>query len=262
MRPGGVALRLAPMHQPRFPWLERQSTNRDAVLLLVLAIPIPVALGVLDHESRQDDFDRRVDCHRCRLAGACDFLSARSSIGPSNAASRCRSICRARHRRDRNDAEGCLGNDSADRGPGVRAKGVFEPAHTILSQRGRGDVRFSVLEPVEDTFKMAHALGHSVESRRAFTLKIIGSFAGLTYADGVARYSNDTGNDDRFTPHPQARPGREYASIIAGPIRKGHEVVGVLVVVAQNPEAFTEADVAYIGQLGALIGLAQAVDGA
>lgn len=138
-------------------------------------------------------------------------------------------------------------------------EGIFEPAHTILSQRGRGDVRFSVLDPVGDVFEMALALGHSIESRRVFKLRINESFAGMTYADGVARYSNDTDNDDRFTPHPEARPGREYASIIAVPIRKGHDVVAVFVVVAQNPEAFSEADVAYVGQLGALIGLARAV---
>ena len=137
-------------------------------------------------------------------------------------------------------------------------EGIFEPAHTILSQRARGDVRFSVLDPVGEIFTMPLALGHSIESRRAFELKIPGSFAGMTYADGVARYSNDTDNDDRFTPHPEARPGREYASIIAVPIRKGHAVTGVLVVVAQHAEAFSEADVAYVGQLGALIGLARA----
>jgi GAF domain-containing protein len=138
-------------------------------------------------------------------------------------------------------------------------EGIFEPAHTILSQRGRGDVRLSVLDPVGDIFEMALALGHSVESRRVFELKINGSFAGMTYGDGVARYSNDTANDDRFTPHPEARPGREYASIIAVPIRKGNDVVAVFAVVAQNAEAFSEADVAYVGQLGALIGLVRAL---
>ena len=134
----------------------------------------------------------------------------------------------------------------------------MNPRAPILSQRARGDVRFSVLDPVGEIFTMPLALGHSIESRRAFELKIPGSFAGMTYADGVARYSNDTDNDDRFTPHPEARPGREYASIIAVPIRKGHAVTGVLVVVAQHAEAFSEADVAYVGQLGALIGLARA----
>jgi len=43
------------------------------------------------------------------------------------------------------------------------------------------------------------------------------------------------------------------------PIRKGHDVDGVFVVVAQNPGAFSEADVAHVGQLGARIGLAQTV---
>ena len=259
-----MALRLAPMHQPRFPWLERQSTNRDAVLLLVLAIPIPVALGVLDATKVVKTISIGA---WIAIAVGLLVLATFYRLGAASVR-RTLPVDVDQYVEHVTDAIETMQKVASGTIPPIEVRefvqeGVFEPAHTILSQRGRGDVRFSVLEPVEDTFKsMAHALGHSVESRRAFTLKIIGSFAGLTYADGVARYSNDTGNDDRFTPHPQARPGREYASIIAGPIRKGHEVVGVLVVVAQNPEAFTEADVAYIGQLGALIGLAQAVDGA
>jgi fumarate reductase subunit D len=34
--------------RPRIPWFERESTNRDAVVLLVLGIAIPLVLGVLD----------------------------------------------------------------------------------------------------------------------------------------------------------------------------------------------------------------------
>lgn len=104
---------------------------------------------------------------------------------------------------------------------------------------------------------MEMALGHSVDSRRLFSLPVAGSFAGLTLTDGEPRVSNDTSTDERFKVHPKAKPGREYGSIVVVPIHEGEDVVRVLVAVAQKPGAFAEADVAYLRHLAAIAGLAR-----
>jgi len=257
---GRTPLGWQPVDRPRFSWFKRQSTNRDALVLLVLGIAIPVVLAVLDATK----VVRTLGIEAWIAIAAALLLLAIVYRAGGASARRTLPVDVDRYVEHLTDAIETMQKVASGTIPPIEVRefvqeGIFEPAHTILSQRGRGDVRFSVLVPVDDIFEMALALGHSVESRRAFKLKINGSFAGMTYADGAARYSNDTNNDDRFTPHPEARPGREYASIVAVPIRKGHDVVNVLVVVAQNPKAFTEADIAYIGQLGALIGLARAV---
>jgi hypothetical protein len=206
------------------PWLERESTNRDAVVLLVLGIAIPLVLGVLDATKTIKTL-----AVGAWVAIAVGFLLLAIVYRLGGV-----SVRRAlpvdvdRYVEHVTDAIETMQKVASGTIPSIAARefvqeGIFEPAHTILSQRGRGDVRLSVLDPVGDIFEMALALGHSVESRRVFELKINGSFAGMTYGDGVARYSNDTASDDRFTPHPEARPGREYASIIAVPIRKGND---------------------------------------
>jgi GAF domain-containing protein len=137
-------------------------------------------------------------------------------------------------------------------------EGLFEPAHAILANETRGQVRFSVLVPDGSDFVMRHALGHDVESRRAFTLPIHESFAGLAFNEREAKYAEDTQNDDRFKPHPRARPGREYRSIVAVPLLEGDEVFGVFVAVAQHPRAFSRADRTYIRVLGAIMDVARA----
>jgi transcriptional regulator with GAF, ATPase, and Fis domain len=137
-------------------------------------------------------------------------------------------------------------------------EGLLEPAHAILANKVRGEVRFSVLVPQGDEFVMRHALGHDVASRRAFRLRIHESFAGLAYNEREVKHSPDTTHDERFTPHPRARPGREYRSIVAVPLWEGESVFGVFVAVAQRPKAFSRADRIYIRVLAAIIDVARA----
>jgi GAF domain-containing protein len=190
--------------RPTIPWLERQSTNRDAIMLFALGIALPLVLGILDATKTVKTL-----AVGAWVAIAVGFLLLAIVYRLGGASvRRTLPVDVDRYVEHATDAIETIQKVASGTIPPIEVgefvqEGIFEPAHTILSQRGR--------------------------------------------------------NDDRFTPHPEARPGREYASIIAVPIRKGHDVVAVFVVVAQNPEAFSEADVAYVGQLGALIGLARAV---
>ena len=137
-------------------------------------------------------------------------------------------------------------------------EGIFEPAHALLAH-DRGDVRFSLLEPDGDNFTMPMALGHSLEGRRDFQLRIDDSFAGLAFRRGEIAYSDDTQKDDRFAPHPKARREREYRSIVCIPLREKNEIWGVLVVVATKPRAFTDTDRAYIQVLSSIVDVTKAV---
>ena len=63
-------------------------------------------------------------------------------------------------------------------------------------------------------------------------------------------------SDERWTSHPQARPGREYGSLASVPIRLGDEIVGVLNVLSTYPGAFGPGERAYIEVLGSLVNVA------
>jgi hypothetical protein len=139
-------------------------------------------------------------------------------------------------------------------------EGLLEPARALLLSPGhRGDVRLSVLERDGDEFKMAVSHGHDMGSSRRFRLKIAGSFAGLAYASGEVKWSNDLEDDNRFEPHPRARPGREYRSMVAVPLKHEGEVFAVLVVVGVEKEAFSAPDRIYVRSLGSVCDVAWAV---
>jgi GAF domain-containing protein len=139
-------------------------------------------------------------------------------------------------------------------------EGLFEPAHAILAQPGtRGELRFSVLEPDGNEFRMSVAHGHAMESRRRFRLEITGSFAGLALQSGDVKWSNDLPNDSRYQPHPRARPGREYRSMVCVPLEHGAGIFAVLVVIATERDAFSSADRIYLRTLGSIIEVAWAV---
>lgn len=137
-------------------------------------------------------------------------------------------------------------------------KGVFEPAHRLLTRDGgRGDVRFSMLVPVDGDFVMMlegellPALGHSIEGRSRFRMPIDESFAGLAFRSGEAIGSGDVENDQRFKPHPRA--SRPYSSIYAVPLRSGDEIEWVLCLVATEKDAFDAIDRTYIRLLASVI---------
>jgi GAF domain-containing protein len=151
--------------------------------------------------------------------------------------------------------------------------GLFQPAHRLLTTRGRdrGDVRFSILHPDENdgsTLRMCGdkegpypALGHSMEGRQEFSIGIDGSFSGLTYRTGKPQYSNKLSEDDRWEPHPMAKKGREYESIISVPLIWAGKTDGVLNVIGVNEGAFDASDQTYVALLGAVIDVARSVAG-
>jgi GAF domain-containing protein len=250
------------MRRPKVPWLERQSTNRDAVLVGLGFVLLPLIFGVLDSTGVFNTLPLGAWIALALVVPALWLayrLGRRSSalVVPPDVGRY------VEHTTDAIDTLQLLLRGEID--PiAVREfiqEGIFEPAHAILTQRDRGDVRFSILHPNDagTEFSMALALGHSIESRRVFQMQIAGSFAGMTYSDGEPRVCNDTREDDRFTPHPHARPGREYRSIVAAPIRYGRDIDGVFVVLAEHPNAFGDGEVAYVRELAAIVGLARSI---
>lgn len=132
-------------------------------------------------------------------------------------------------------------------------QGVLSPAREFLT-RGEGeDVRLSILEPHGEEFRMAHAAGHTLESKQKFRLPIEGSFAGFALQSEQIEATGDVDLDERFVRHPKARPGREYKSIISVPIRSGEETVAVLNVISTFENAFEEADFNYVRLIGAVL---------
>jgi GAF domain-containing protein len=244
--------------RPRIPWLERESKNRDAVWLgvvfLLLALIVPWAL------HKFAGLQPRVSLE---IVGGLVLLAAGAAIGVAR--SRGEDPNADRYAEHASDALNTL--QQVMRGTiapvGIRdfvQEGLFEPANAILADKARGEVRFSVLVPNEagDEFVMRHALGHDVASRRAFHIPIATSFAGAAFSTEEVKYSEDLRQDERFTPHPQARQGREYHSIVAVPLWEGDEVFGVFVAVAQNAKAFSRADRIYLRVLGAIMDVARA----
>lgn len=149
--------------------------------------------------------------------------------------------------------------------------GLFQPAFRLLTRgRDRGDVRFSILHPDDDdpavltmqgSEGLYPALGHSMEARQEFRIPIDDSFSGLTYRTGRLHDSNRLSEDERWRPHPRARPGREYESIVSVPLIWRGNTDGVLNVVATEPDAFDSADQTYIALLGSVIDVARSIGG-
>jgi GAF domain-containing protein len=147
--------------------------------------------------------------------------------------------------------------------------GLFQPAYRLMSRGGhRGDVRFSILQPAANgaTFVMSKegdlfpALGHSLDARQNLSMDISGSFSELAFRSGKVYASNDLAADNRFRPHPRARAGREYASIVSVPLWKNGAVDGVLNVIATKTHAFEPVDRTYVTLLGSVIDVARSPD--
>jgi GAF domain-containing protein len=142
--------------------------------------------------------------------------------------------------------------------PGVTAdtlidQGILQPARDFLMQRPNEDVRLSILVTDGQDFVMPFSAGHSLESAQRFRLPIAASFSRSAYETGRIQWSGDLENDDRFTPHPRARPERAYHSIISVPVRSGDHTVGVFNVLSTLKDAFAPADFLYVWVLGAII---------
>jgi hypothetical protein len=132
-------------------------------------------------------------------------------------------------------------------------QGVLQPARDFLMQRPGEDVRLSILVPSGDDFEMALAAGHTLESKMRYRLPIAHSFSKAAYESGRIEWSGDLDNDPRFTPHPRAREGRGYDSIISSPVRAGDETVAVFNVISTFKDAFGPADFLYVALLGAIV---------
>jgi GAF domain-containing protein len=138
-------------------------------------------------------------------------------------------------------------------------RGILDPARYWLSQAPKEDIRLMVAcpEPPENRqFRLVWASGHSLEAREKFQLDIAGSFAGFAYTTEQTQWTNDVDKDNRWTPHPEARPSRAYGSLVSVPIRHGDTVVGVLSVLSTYKNAFNSGDLKYIEILGSLVNVA------
>ena len=238
--------------RPRVPWLERQSTNRDTIAVSILFTALTIILGL----TLPFRVWLEIVAGVALLVAGVIIGWKRAPVGVDPNAER--------YAEQASGALGTLQKVMLGTIAPVSIRdfvqeGLFEPAHAILANDIRGDVRFSVLVPDGEEFVMRHALGHDVESRREFRLQIHKSFAGLAFNEREIKWSDDTKSDSRFTPHPKARPGREYESIVAAPLWEGNDVFGVLVVVAEKGSAFTRADRIYIQELAAIMDVARAV---
>lgn len=119
-------------------------------------------------------------------------------------------------------------------------------------------MRFSILEVDGEDFVMARgndlspALGHRMESRRAFRLPIEQSFSQYALRMDRTFWSGQLSEDQRFTRHERADSGREYESIVSVPVRiHGADPDGVFNVIATSQNAFTSVDRTYINLLEA-----------
>jgi GAF domain-containing protein len=144
--------------------------------------------------------------------------------------------------------------------PGVTVKewiedGILEPARDLIRTRQTGDVRLSILVPARGVFTMGFGAGHTLASKTNFRLPIEQSFSKWAYRNGLIIWSNDLGADDRFRPHPRAALERGYRSIISVPIRQGDEIVAVFNTICAPPNAFDDADLLYVRQIGAVVEL-------
>lgn len=146
--------------------------------------------------------------------------------------------------------------------PGVSAEGFIErgilvPARQwlVAPKRKGEEVRLSVLRPEGGRFSMLFEAGHSLEARQKFELPTTGSFAGHVLVGGEMLWTNDVEADPRWTPHPQARPGREYGSLACAPVRVGSEIVAILSVLSTKKHAFLPSELMYIDVLGSIIGV-------
>jgi GAF domain-containing protein len=137
-------------------------------------------------------------------------------------------------------------------------RGVLDPAKEALAQAPGEEVRLSILlpDPQHVNFLMRWASGHSLESRLRYSLAIAGSFTGNALGTGEVQWSNEVDADPRFRPHPRARPGREYGSLVSVPIIVHDRPAAVLSAISTRKGAFSPADVLYIALIGALLGLA------
>jgi GAF domain-containing protein len=133
--------------------------------------------------------------------------------------------------------------------------GVLQPARDLVRQEPGEDVRISILYPnaTGREWEMRYAAGHSLESRQAFSLPIDTSFSKYAYESGELVWSNNLSQDTRFMRHPQARPGREYESMVSVPIRRAEQTVAVMNVISSSADAFTEEDLTYTKLIGAVV---------
>jgi GAF domain len=144
--------------------------------------------------------------------------------------------------------------------------GLFEPAQRLLARGHSGsDLRFSVLHPDGDEFVMSRendlfpALGHTVEGRKKFRMPIDESFSGHAFRQRKVFASGKLSEDDRFTPHPQAK--RPYESSVSIPLWADDDVDGVLNVVSTEADAFNAVDRSYLALIGSVLDVARATMG-
>jgi hypothetical protein len=141
----------------------------------------------------------------------------------------------------------------------VIEKGILHPFRDLLVEIMGGDVRLSILVLEADRWSMALQAGHRLESQRAFDLAYENSFSRFAYESQNIEYSNKLDDDPRFQVHPEARPDRDYKSIVSLPIVVNEQPKAVFNVIATRQEAFDPGDFFYVGLTGAVINVAWAL---
>lgn len=133
-------------------------------------------------------------------------------------------------------------------------RGVLGPVRGLLMRARFEDVRLSVLVPAADDdgyLVMRWAAGHSPEGVRNYRRPVDVSYAGQAYREGELVVRADVLDDPQFIPNPRAQ--REFRSLVAFPVRLNEDVVGVLVAVSTEPNAFVDTDISFIKVVAALV---------
>jgi hypothetical protein len=142
-------------------------------------------------------------------------------------------------------------------------KGVLGPAQRILTVAQGERVRLSIVEENPETpgvFRMAYGAGFMPESQGKFALAMSGSLAGFAIEHRERLYIPDVSNDDRFRPHPMAKPEHAFRTFYAVPLGPNAAPNAVLVADSSRVDAFTVGERAYLNILAAAIDLAKATE--
>lgn len=131
-------------------------------------------------------------------------------------------------------------------------RGILGPVRGLLVRSDLDDVRLAVLIPddEDDHFLMRWAAGHRPESVEKFKRPIDLMLAGEAYRNGDFKVCPDVRNEPGFVPNPNAT--RDFASLVAVPLRVHERLVGVLSVISTEIDAFSESDISFIKIVGAV----------
>jgi transcriptional regulator with GAF, ATPase, and Fis domain len=139
-------------------------------------------------------------------------------------------------------------------------RGILGPVRGLLVRTELEDVRLAVLVPDDggDHFTMRWTAGHRPESVSKFKRPIDSMLAGQAYRNGEFKVTANAAAEPSFIRNPNAT--RDFAALVAVPLRIQDRIVGVLSVVSTEIDAFTESDISFIKTIGALVDVILAIE--